>query len=201
LIIIRLFRYLKPNRKKLYLLITTQIFYCYVALLKNMDKTIQKALITAIFSIIIGVIVYSILGVFTYTSNTVIYDKFPEQFNSDPLDHEKLEFKVRNNAPLTFPLINPFYTLRCSVEAENDAYVYFIGTGNKRRNFTDYFLDIGRINAGDFDETAIYLRPDKGNLTLRLDVYLRFWIDFRATSRVYTIEYLGDNEYNITRIK
>ena len=167
-----------------------------------MDETIKKALIGASIIIVIAVIVYPVLGIITYTNNTVVYDEFPDQFNFNPnSSQQSLGLRIGNNAPMTFPLINPFYILRCSVEAENDAYVSFIAIGNKQTNFTDKHIDVGRINAGDFDDITILLHPDEGNLTLKVDVYLKFWMEVRATSNVYEIEYLGDYNYNITKIK
>jgi len=167
-----------------------------------MDETIKKALIGALITLIIVVIVYPLVGIFVITTNTVIYDKFPEQFNLNPnSSQERLELRIRNNAPITLAPINPIYSLQCSIEDENDAYIYFINQAQLKRNFTDYSMNVGLITAGNFYEPTIYLVPDEGNLTLRLDVYLKFFVGFHAASNVYSIEYLGDYNYNITKIK
>lgn len=163
-----------------------------------MDEKIKTALI----GILIVVIVYPTAGIIIITNSTVIYDKFPEQFTFNPNNSQKaLELRIRNNAPITLAPINPIYNLHCKVEAENDAYVYFINQANLKRNFTDYYLDVGLITAGNYDEPTIYLVPDEGNLTLTLDVRLKFFVGFLSASNVYSIEYLGNYEYNVTRIK
>jgi len=162
---------------------------------------IKKPAIAAVIGILVGVIIYSLVGIFSYASNTIIYDEFPEEFYCQPSNPEEtLTIRVRNNAPLTFPFLNPFYKLRVTIEADNRAFVYFMGLGGKKRNFTDWVLDIGRIESGDYEDTDIYLHVDEGNLTLRVDVYLVFWVDIGATSATYLVEYEGDYRYNLTRI-
>jgi len=164
------------------------------------DK-IKKPAIATLITIIVGIIIYSVIGILTYAGNTVIYDKFPEEFYCYPPDHEQiLTVRVRNNAPLTFPFLNPFYTLRVTIEADNAAFAYFIGLGGKKRNFTDWYCDIGRIDSGSFDEVDIHLHADEGNLSLKVNVYLSFWVKIGAASATYLIEYAGDHKYNQTRL-
>lgn len=167
-----------------------------------MDDKIKKAIIPVVIGLVVGIAGYSVLGVFSYSNNTVIYDEFPEQFFYNPVNPDpEFRLRVHDNSPWSFPFINPFYNLHSSIEAENNAYVYFKGSGNKLRNFTDFSIDLGRIDAGDYKEVTIILHPDEGNLTLKIDVYLDFWGKRKATTRTYSIEYLGNYEYLVELIR
>lgn len=166
-----------------------------------MDSNTKKIVIPVVVALVL-IAVYSIFGTLMYVNSIVIYDKFPEQFFYNPLnDEEEFELSVHNNSPLTLPFLNPFYSFSGSIEAENNAFGYFIGYGQLKRNFTDYSLDLGRINAGESKQIGIFLHPDEGNLTLKIDIYFDFLVKIKATSKTYSIEYLGNYEYNITRIK
>jgi len=159
------------------------------------------ATISALAGIIVAVAAYPIIGIAMYASSVLIYDKFPEEFRGYPPDpEEKLLVRVQNNAPMSLPLINPFYTLHVVVEAENDAFAYFEGLGGKKRNFTEYSIDLGRIDSGDSEESTIILHVDESDLTLRIDVYLWFGFQIKSSSATYSVEYLGDHEYAITKM-
>lgn len=168
---------------------------------QSTGREIRNKVIYSVITIVLGIMVYSIIGVLTYCNSTAICDKFPQDFFCDAIKPEQsLTVSIRNNAPLSLPFINPFYSLHTDVEAENEAFVYFIGLGDEKCNFTEWGFDLGRIDAGHYDETTLYLHVDEGNLTLRIDVYLIFIVPIRATSASYFVEYEGNGNYTIARL-
>lgn len=168
-----------------------------------MYRSVAKKFIMAAVVVLAGILVYSLIGIYVNTSNIRIYDEFPEEFFCYPPNpEEELSCNIRNNAPMTPPFINPFYGVSIKiVDSENDAFVYFIGIGNKKRNFTDWSLDLGRIDAGDSKKFNFFLHPDEGNVTFRIKVYLSFVFKFEAASATYFVEYHGDHRYTISKTK
>jgi hypothetical protein len=162
----------------------------------------KKPIITAVVTIVVGIIVYSLIGVAMYISGTVIYDGTPTEFSCYPNNPEwELDINVRNNAAATLPFINPFYGVKAKVEGNNDTFAYFMGLGNSPRNFTDYYLDIGKIDSGSERPVAIKLHVAEGNFSLTVDVYLKFLLNMKAASVTYLVEYEGNYDYNITRLR
>jgi hypothetical protein len=162
---------------------------------------IKKPALGVLIALIVGASVYTFSGIFTYATNTFIYDAYPERFYCSPPFYEKtLTVRIRNNGSFPFPLFNPSYKLRVTIESDSEAYAYFIGSGGIERNFTDWSLDVGRIVPGDFENAHIRLHPDEGNLSLRVDVYLSVGLDFAVASANYLIDYEGGTQYYIFRI-
>jgi len=156
--------------------------------------------IVAIATLIIGFAVYSVLGILIYSNSIAIYDAFPEEFYCAQFNPEvALRVRIQNNAPYTIPYFNPFYILRVTIEAENDAFAYFIGLAGEC-NFTERSLDLGEIRPNESREVIIFLHTDKGNLTLRIETYLNFfgW-GIRGPFTVYFIEYEGNYKYKIIK--
>jgi hypothetical protein len=164
------------------------------------SSTTKKAIITAVVTIIVTVIVYSVIGSLSYLNNTVIYDETPTKFSCNPYNPEwTLNVHVRNKAPLTFPLINPFYSVTANVNGDNNTFAYFTGLGDTPRNFTDWSLDIGRIDAGNEETASIILHVGEGNFSITVNVWLNFMGSWKAASATYFIEYEGNFNYTITR--
>lgn len=112
-----------------------------------------------------------------------------------------LTCSVHNKASHSVPGFNPFYTLRVVVvDAEHNEFAYFMGGGNKRLNFTNYVLDLGRIDSGSKDDVNLWFYFDKGNVTFRIDVSLTVYgFPFSASSRSYSVEYQHHDVYTITK--
>lgn len=167
-------------------------------MLKRIAKRIGTKVILTLVGLITVVAVYSVIGIYVNLKGVRIYDEFPEEFILRELDSEQeLSCSIKNNAPLSLPFINPFYTSRIViVDSENNASAYFINAAGKTRNFTDYYLDLGRIDSGGSDELRFFLCPDEGNVTFRVDVRLSFGVRLHAASKTYFVGY--DQNYNYT---
>lgn len=162
----------------------------------------KKVIIAAVVGIVVPILVYSLVAVFAYASGTVIYDSTPTTFSCYPNNPEwDLDIQVRNNAFATFPFINPVYGVRARVEGNNDTFAYFIGTGNVPRNYTEYHLDVGIIEAGADRPVTIKLHLAEGNFTLTVDAFLKSAFNLNAASVTYLVDYEGNYAYNITRLR
>jgi len=166
-------------------------------------ERVRDILIKATIPILIGILIYIIAGILANVSTIRIYDEFPEMFVLGEIQSKQsLTCDIRNNAPLTVPLINPFYLARITVEnPENDTFAYFIGTGGKDCNFTNYSLDLGRIDAGSSREFSFYLCLGYHNATFKVDISYSFWIfSSVVSSSTYFVEYQGNCNYTISRL-
>jgi hypothetical protein len=130
-----------------------------------------------------------------------IYDSFPSEFTLSQSDQEqKLTCSVYNNAPLTLPFINPFYGARVLIEnPENDTFAYFLSLGDKKCNFTQYYLDLGRIDSGSNREFSFFLHLGPHNVTFKVEVQYVFVLPFTVSSTTYFIKYKGNQTYTISK--
>lgn len=170
-------------------------------MIKRISKRIGMKVVFTLAVIVTTVVVYSLIGVYVNITGARIYDEFPDDFIlRDPSSEQELKCRINNNAPLTLPFINPFYIVRITiVDSENNASAYFIGAGDKERNFTDYSSDIGRIDSGNSETLHFFFYPQEGNATFRVEVYLAFGIHILATSKMYSVEYHGNYNYTISK--
>lgn len=169
-----------------------------------MYRRVTNKFIYAAVAVLAGISVYTVIGIYVNNSNVRIYDRFPEEFSCYPSNGEvKLSCQIRNNAPMSLPFINPFYATRIEiVDSESNSFAYFEGVGHKARNFTEYSLDLGRIDSGDYEDFDFFLHPDQSNLTFTAKVFLNFGpLRLESASSVYAVEYQGDYKYIITKDK
>lgn len=171
-------------------------------MLRRARNRAVMAVIATLVGIMITLIVYTALGINVNTSAVRIYDEFSNKFFCNPsLDHEeRLTCNIKNSASMSLPYINPFYGVTVTIiDSENNAFVYFMGSGNKKRNFTDYYLDLGKIDSGDSNSFSFYLYPNEGNVTFQIEVFLVFVNHrFAAASKAYLVEYHGDYRYTLS---
>ena len=149
---------------------------------------------------IIPILIYAGIETVLNASNVVIYDQFPSDLYLNPYyPWQELSCQIRNNAPLTLPLVNPFYIFHVTiVDSTNDAFAYFKGSGGKQQNCTEHSVDIGKIDPGEYEIVEFYLCPDEGNVTLQTEVYLSLWkIRFKVASTSYLVMYQGNHKYTI----
>ena len=154
------------------------------------EDNIKIKILGATITIAVGIVLYSVIGVYVNVSSVSIHDEFPDHFRIyTPVPEQTLTVRVYNNAPMTLPYMNPFYGLSVTIEAENNAFAYFRGLGNKKHNFTDTSLSLGRIDSGKNEDADIVLHLDEGDLRMTISVHFRFGISIPCTSRTYFIEY------------
>jgi len=165
---------------------------------------LTKKVILVIVSILTGILFYTAIGIWINIVSVRIYDEFPEWFTIyPPISEIELKCSIYNNAPLTFPYINPFYVVCVTViEPKNGTFAFFKDIGGKKCNFTDYVIDLGRIDPGDSRRFSFFLHVYEGNITFRVETFLQF-ISFKipAISATYSIAYLGNYNYTISKIK
>jgi hypothetical protein len=167
-----------------------------------MSNTAKKTLITVVVTILVTILIYSIVGFVVNLSFMAIYDekRMPDRFFYEPNSPDySLMIQINNKAPLTLPLINPFYTVTVNVTGDNNTYACFQGSGGQPLNFTNWSLDAGIIGSGGSKAVTIIVHLGGGNFSVRVDVFLNFVIYAKATSATYLFENEGNNYYNITR--
>ena len=169
-------------------------------MIERISKRIGLKVVFTLAVIVTTIVAYSLIGVCVYITGARIYDEFPDNFIlGEPSSEQELECRINNNAPLSFPFINPFYAVRIAiVDSENNASAYFVGVGDKKRNFTDYSLDVGMIEPGNSETFRFFFYPKEGNATFRVEVYLSFVTHILATSKMYSVEYHGNYNYTIS---
>jgi hypothetical protein len=166
----------------------------------SLSRTAKKTLVTLLITIIGGLFVYSAIGILLNVTNTVIYDSTPMRIYHDSTTPDySLSIQINNNDPLPVPYLNPFYTIAVNVTGDNNAYAYFESLGRQARNFTDWNLDVGKIDSGSSTTQQIMLHIGNGSFSVRVDVYLTFLVQFKARSATYLFEHEGNNYYNVTR--
>lgn len=170
-------------------------------MIERISKRIGMKVAITVVVILTTIGVYSLIGVLVNITNMRIYDEFPDDFILREINSEQeLKCRINNNSPWTLPFINPFYTVAITiVDSENNASAYFIGSGDKKRNFTDYSFDAGRIDSGNSKRVHFFFYPQEGNATFRVEVYLSFGIHILATSKTYSVEHNGNGNYTISK--
>jgi len=169
-------------------------------------ETLRSVVWKAAVVVIVGILIYALVGGFANATNVRIYDEFPNKFTVDSSSPEQiLHCSIRNNAPLTLPFINPFYNAQISLsDVENDTFCYFINNANKMCNFTDYTLDLGRIDSGGLRDFDFYLHLGPHNVTFNVIVYYSFFLTFQVSSAKYLVTYTGGQAhlqtYSISKI-
>jgi hypothetical protein len=156
----------------------------------------------ALVVIIVGVLAYSLIGAYFNWSNVAIYDQTPTQFAYN-LDYPKdytFNVQINNNSPLTFPYINPFYSVSVAVEGNNQAYAHFSGLGGTDRNFTDTSISIGKVDSGSSGTVSILIHPEGDNFTAKVTVWYYFILGVKANSATYSFENQGNDNYKVTRL-
>lgn len=167
-----------------------------------MSNTAKKALITVVVTILVTILIYSIVGFVVNLTYVRIYDQsqMPDSYLYEPSGSDyPLMITIDNEAPLTLPLINPFYTVTATVTGDNNTYAYFTGSSGQHLNFTNWSCDMGIIDSGGSKPLTFYVHLGGGNFSLRVDVSLNFVIYDKATSATYLFERGANYLYNITR--
>lgn len=162
-------------------------------------RDVKGTVITVVVSFFVALLVYILIGSAVNAWFIRIYDAFPEDFVCYPSDPEKkLDCNINNNAPLTLPYINPFYSVLVVVDSENGSFAYFIGLGDKKCNFTDWQLDLGRIDSGSSKSFSFFLHINDSNMTFRIEVAYTFVIQLVVASKTYLVQSIGNNNYTIS---
>jgi hypothetical protein len=159
-----------------------------------MPKSNRKNLFWGAFiTILVGLLVYTLLGAAVNTISVRIYDQFPSEISvSIYYPVQELSLTIQNDAPLTFPYINAFYDVGITLTgAENDTFCYFMN-GDITRNFTDYSCDMGRINSGSSSNLDFWIHLGLHNVTFDIIVYYSFFLTFQVSSAKYLVAYTGN---------
>lgn len=145
--------------------------------------------------ILIGMLIYAVLGGFANSTNVRIYDEFPSEISiSVDNPEQQLGFSIHNNAPMTFPFIDPFYNVGITLTgSENDTFAYF--NNGQVRNFTEYYVDLGKIDSGSSSNIEFWLHLGPHNVTFNIIVYYSFFFTFQVSSVKYLVAYTGNQTY------
>jgi hypothetical protein len=169
---------------------------------ENLKSILWKAFI----GIVVVILVYVVLGFVVNATSIRIYDQFPSEISvstNNPV--QQLSFSINNNAPMTLPFIDPFYDVGITMTgAENDTYCYFMN-GNIVRNFTEYSLDLGKIDSGSSSDVEFWIHLGQHNVTFNIIVYYSFFITFQVSSAKYLVAYTGNQTqyqwtYSISKV-
>lgn len=140
----------------------------------------------AIITLVVGVIIYSALGLATVIGGATIYERIPEDnFTISPSLNSVLI--IKNNAPFSFPFVNPLFL--GGVRVINS-------TGNitceiEGYNCGDKIIDVGRISAGESKEIDFSITPDGNNFTISLNAYINIFLSFPIKSKVIGCKNVG----------
>jgi hypothetical protein len=164
---------------------------------ESLTDVAKKAAIVAL----VGILLYVIIGITVNAFSTRIYDEFSTEFEANVSDPEQMfECSINNNAPMSLPFINPFYSAQVTLaDSGNDTFCYFFNTASKKCNFTDYSLDLGRIDSGSSRKFDFYLHLGPHNVTFSVRVFYSFFTSFQVSSTEYTVAYEGNQTYSVSK--
>lgn len=153
---------------------------------------------------LVVIILYFIVGTFLYSTNTSFYNYFEDkEFSINPDNSDKeLYYSIHNKSPLTLPMVNSYYGVKIIIKNNyNNTFAYF-KSGSRSVNFTDYYLDVGIIQPGKEFRDSFYLHLGKENSEFKTVVYYSILNRIRIPiiSQSYSINYLGNNVYQIIEI-
>lgn len=141
---------------------------------------------TAIITLVVGIIIYSVLGLAMVISGATIYDRIPET-NFTISSNLNSVLILKNNAPLSFPFVNPLFLGGVKVINSTGNITCKIGM----HNCGEKIIDIGRISAGESEEIGFSITPHKNNFTISLDAYINIFRSFLITSKVIKCDNIG----------
>jgi len=153
----------------------------------------RKPVLLALFGVIICLLTYVYVGIDTYARSVEIHGMFPGGFHSGEL----VSCEIRNEALLTFPFINPSYTLGVTVYPESaDGFACYEDVSGTRWNFTERFVDLGTIDPGESKSVGLYLYPEGSGTYLRFELCLSFlMVNFRVALFDCYAGYRGNDTY------
>jgi hypothetical protein len=146
-----------------------------------------------VLTIIAAILVYSVLGAYFNSNFVVIYDNISPQ--GDTLSN--IDVSVQNKAPLSLPYIVPSYALGVSVLSNTSDVRCAIYTLKGWLPCSATSLDLGAIGPGQYHEAYFHIETDQtcctesgmampGNFTLKITVYMNFFLTIPVQSRQIT---------------
>lgn len=153
-----------------------------------------------IITSLIGIIIYIVLGTLFIFIGTTIYNDFPNT-NFSFSGVSRYSVTLRNNAPFTFPFVNPAFSGTIKILDINGEVSCFV-VGNKGKLPCETtIIDLAYIPAGGDKSFSIYLNPNNNNkFSIQISAYLNFIINIKAKTKILTCtnqgkDTLGDNLY------
>jgi len=146
--------------------------------------------------ILIGILIYVGLGsIFVYLGTT-IYDDFPTtNFTfSEYVPHSVI---LRNNAPFSFPFVNPAFIGYINIIDGKEQINCFVESGKGKIPCESNSIDLGYIPAGEDKNFKVYITPSNNyNFTIQINSYLNFLIkNIQTKSKSFECTYEGNNLY------
>lgn len=124
---------------------------------------------------IIGILIYSGLGIFFLYIGTTIYDDIPE--NEFTISSEKtFTMIIQNNAPLSFPFVEPHFVGQVKIinsSRNTTCMTQYIGGNVSCENRS---IDLATIPAGESKHIRFTIKPNSGNFTIEMDAFSNFII-------------------------
>ena len=126
---------------------------------------------------------------------STIYDDFPDKgitFN----EYTPRTIIIRNNAPFTFPFVNPGFMTRVNIinQSGNISCQVETGKGNIDCNRTS--IDLGVISAGNEKNVKIFLSSsDNSNFSIQIDAYLNLLHNVQVQSKIIRCMNSVNKEY------
>ena len=167
-------------------------------------SSLKRIAIETSVAILVGLLIYIILGVGINLTSVAIYSQYsrtPVEFkNFFGSDGYPFNIQINNNAALSLPYINPFYSVTVSIVGDNSSFAYFKGVGDTIRNFTETGMDIGKVDSGSSFTAPIFIHAGGGSFNVTVKVWYYFIFAFQAKSATYSFESDGNNGYGVTQI-
>lgn len=116
--------------------------------------------------------IYIVLGVFITSIGTTVYYGISE--NDTFSEYDTHQIQIQNNAPFTFPYVNP--TFRLYLKTTNDTEC-FIGDAKAERSCEDTPINLGYIPVGDPKSIRVTLISNGDNFSIMTNIdqdYLLF---------------------------
>jgi hypothetical protein len=125
-------------------------------------------------SIIIGIILYSVVGVYFLSMGTTIYDDIPENEFTISSD-KKFTMIIQNNAPLTFPYVEPLFLGQVKIiNSSKNATCMTQVVGGNIISCESHGIDLATIPTGESKTIEFTIKPNGGNFTIEMDAFSNF---------------------------
>ena len=142
--------------------------------------------------IFITIIIYVVLGSFFILLGTTIYDDFPtENFTFN--ENKPRSMILRNNAPFTFPYVNPAFMGSINITNSTGETNCFVESRKGKSPCGTNSIDLGYIPTGEDSSIKVTLTPNNNNFTLKMNAYLNYLINIPVKSKTFKCINQGNN--------
>jgi hypothetical protein len=163
---------------------------------REKDKMEKKKVWEIIISLLLGILVYAVIGTIITALGTNIYNNLPTQ-NISFSEYKSYNMIIKNSAPLSLPFVTPSFSGWINITEKSGNVTCLVDTSRGELPCENNSIDLGAIPAGKDEQMKFWISSNKNNFTIRTEADIMFiFINIKAKSKTMKCIYNGDGLYS-----